>query len=251
MAKQSGIFPIEGTMENVTFYKTADGFMVRKKGGVSKERIASDPAYARTRENNSQFGLNAKSGKLLRASIASMLKKGKDSRVSSRLTKIMGEVAKHDHVSVRGQKKAAVGLENMEAVALLKGFNFNNRAVMETVLSAVYTADMASGIVTISSMIPEEQINAPQGATHVGFRSGFVSVNFITGESQTEYSEQIQLPLNLTPATVTLDPGAIPNAGAEAKTMVVLLLEFYQDLDGIKYPLLNGAHNALSIIDIE
>lgn len=80
MAKQSGILPIEGTIENMTFYKTEDGFKIRKKGGVSKERIMSDPAYARTRENLNQFGLNASAGKLIRASIATLLKKGKDSR---------------------------------------------------------------------------------------------------------------------------------------------------------------------------
>jgi len=251
MAKQSGLFPIEGTMENVTFYKTEDGFMVRRKGGVSKEKIANDPAYARTRENNNQFGLNAKSGKLLRVSIAALLKKGKDSRVSSRLTKVMGEVAKNDRVSVRGQKKTAIALEDSNATSLLKGFNFNNRAVMETILFSPYTADVASGIITISNIIPEEQIDAPQGATHVSFRSGFAAVNFVTEQTQTEYSEQVLLPLNLTPATVTLDPGAVPDAGVGAKMMVVLLLEFYQELDGIKYPLLNGAHNALSIVDIE
>lgn len=162
----------------------------------------------------------------------------------------MSEVAKSDHMSVRGQKKATIGIQDSQTLLLLKGFNFNKRAAMESILSAVYTADTATGIVTIQNLIPEEQIAFPQGATHVGFRSGFSAINFKSGESQTIYSEQVLVPINLTAVAVSLDPGAIPDTGTVAKKMVTLLLEFYQDVDGIKYPLKNGAHNALSILGI-
>lgn len=251
MPRQSGIFPIEGSMGNVTFYKSEDGFMIREKGGVSKERIATDPRFARTRENNNQFSLNAKAGKLLRDSITTLLKRGKDRRLSSRMSKIMSEIAKYDHTSIRGQKKVAIALENPEACAILTGFNFNSNAIMENVLTAVYTADIATGIINIPSVIPEEQVEAPGGATHVAFRSGFTAVNFATGETDTKYSEKVMLPLNLTPAPVTLDPLGIPDAGNDAKMIVVMLLEFYQELDGIHYPLMNGSYNALSILEIE
>lgn len=251
MAKQSGIFQIEGTLENVTFYKSAEGgYMVRKKSGVSKERIMNDPAYVRTRENLNQFGLNAKAGKLLRETIPTLLKKGKDSRVSSRLSKIMGEIAKHDHLSVRGQKKAALGIAIPEGIAWLKGFNFNKRAILSTILAAPCQVDNTTGVVTIASFIPEEQIAAPQGATHVGFRSGFTAINFETGVTETAYSPKVILPLNLTPESVTLTPETIPVSDAGSKRMVVLLLEFFQEVDGIKYPLSNGAHNALNILDM-
>ena len=51
MAKLSGILKIEGTLENLTFYKTQDGHLVKTKGGVSADRIANDPTFQRTREN--------------------------------------------------------------------------------------------------------------------------------------------------------------------------------------------------------
>ena len=47
MAKFDGIFNLEGTLKGMTFYKSKDGHMVRTKGGVSKERIAKDPAFER------------------------------------------------------------------------------------------------------------------------------------------------------------------------------------------------------------
>jgi hypothetical protein len=36
MAKQRGLFKAEGTLDEVTFYKSRDGFMIRQKGGVGR-----------------------------------------------------------------------------------------------------------------------------------------------------------------------------------------------------------------------
>ena len=56
MGKLDGIIKIQGTLDNLTFYKSADGHFVRTKGGVSKNRIKNDPAFKRTRENGTEFG---------------------------------------------------------------------------------------------------------------------------------------------------------------------------------------------------
>jgi hypothetical protein len=48
MGKSAGIIKIEGTLDGLTFYKSKDGYMVRTKGGVSKKRIMTNPAFART-----------------------------------------------------------------------------------------------------------------------------------------------------------------------------------------------------------
>ena len=55
---------MEGTMEDLTFYKGTDGYLVRTRGGVSRNRILNDPAFARTRENGMEFGSITGSGKL-------------------------------------------------------------------------------------------------------------------------------------------------------------------------------------------
>ena len=59
MAKLKGIIKLEGTLDNLTFYKAKEGYLVKTKGGVSKERIQNDPAFERTRENGSEFGSSA------------------------------------------------------------------------------------------------------------------------------------------------------------------------------------------------
>lgn len=50
MAQQKGILPVRGTIGNLTFYKSQDSYLVREKGGIEAKRMASDPAFQRTRE---------------------------------------------------------------------------------------------------------------------------------------------------------------------------------------------------------
>jgi hypothetical protein len=57
----------------MTFYKTQDGNLIKRKGGVSKQRIDNDPRFARTRENGEEFGNAAMSGKLVRDTVRSMM----------------------------------------------------------------------------------------------------------------------------------------------------------------------------------
>ncbi len=81
MAQSTGILKIEGTIEDLTFYKKDGKNYVRRKGGVSKERIANDPNFVRTRENGSEFGHSASAGKMLRLAASSMVFKAKDSQL--------------------------------------------------------------------------------------------------------------------------------------------------------------------------
>lgn len=92
MAQQKGIIKLRGTIGDITFYKTKDGHMAREKGGVDAKRIANDPAFQRTRENGAEFGRAGKAGKILRASIRTLLLNSADSRMVSRLTQSMIKV---------------------------------------------------------------------------------------------------------------------------------------------------------------
>ena len=69
MARQKGLIKLKGTMGDITFYRTADGYMAREKGGISAERMRTDPAFQRTRENMAEFGRAGKAGKVLRNSV--------------------------------------------------------------------------------------------------------------------------------------------------------------------------------------
>lgn len=248
MAKNDGIIKIKGTLDNMTFYKSTDGDMVRKKGGVSKKRIMKDPAFARTRENISEFTSSAQSGKLLRLAVNDLMQQAKDSRVTSRITQLMMKIQKLDTVDVRGQRKVAVGLEEDEGKALLLGFNFNKRANLSSVLRAPYSTDPVTGEVSIPDFQPAIGLIAPEGATNVGLRSAFVNVDFETGTYEGSSSSMEDLELDMSSTDVTLTPASVP-AGS-GTDLLLLLIEFFQEVNGEQYPLRNGAHNSLCIVDI-
>ena len=46
MAKQKGAFPMQGTLGNVTFFKSQDGFLVKQKSAVSKDKIMSSQSLS-------------------------------------------------------------------------------------------------------------------------------------------------------------------------------------------------------------
>ncbi|MAB49033.1 MAG: hypothetical protein CMC05_10425 [Flavobacteriaceae bacterium] len=248
MAKYKSLFDVQGTLGEVTFYKGEDGQYVRRKGGVSKNRILKDPNFERTRENLSEFGRAATSGKLMRRAINSLMLDAKDSRVTSRLTKVLNQVKNEDLTSARGQRNVATGLANPLGRARLKGFNFNAKSELDTVLMAQYTLDSATGEIVISDLIPNQQISAPEGATHLSFSAGFLNLDLATETKDLQLSNVVNLPINGIASTVTLTP-AVPAVGT-GQSYYVLKVAFFQEINGIQYPLKNGAFNALQLIEL-
>lgn len=125
MAKLKGILKIEGTLGDITFYKGKDGdYVAKTKSGVSKKQIEKDPAFARTRENGSEFGSVAHSGKLIRLGSSVLINKAKESTLNNRLVQILTKVKNLDVVPIRGSRQVAVGLATAEGKAFLKGYDF-------------------------------------------------------------------------------------------------------------------------------
>ncbi|MFD2909750.1 hypothetical protein ACFSX9_13515 [Flavobacterium ardleyense] len=248
MAKQESFLKVTGTLDGLTFYKSIDGHLVRTKGGVSKSRIMNDPAFIRTRENIAEFGSTAQSGKLLRTAIGTMLHRAKDPRVSSRMLGILSKVRKLDGTSARGQRIVGEGILNVAGKQLLKGFDFNNRAALQAVFHAPYSLDTITGIVSIPDFVPLEHLNVPEGATHVSFRSAFINLDFTTGKFDTQYSPIENAVLDMNTYSITLAPASVPvGSGSQ---LYLLLIEFFQEVNGVQYPLRNGAFNVLHLVDV-
>ena len=249
MAKQNSLIKIEGTIENLTFYKSANGHFVRTKGGVSKNRIMNDPAFVRTRENGTEFSSIAGSGKLLRTALGSMLFTAKDSRLTSRLVKVLAQVKNMDSSSVRGERNVAIGLTDAMGKSLLTGFDFNARASLGSVLNTSMSVDMATGEINIATFNPMEQMQSVRAATHFSLQSGFLNVDFETGAYELTQSLEVVFPLVQGVVTPVLTPTSVP-AGTGVK-MVVLLIEFFQKVNGEHYLLNNGAFNVLHLVAVD
>jgi len=248
MAKSNGILNIEGTVDNLTFYKKDGKSFVRKKGGIPKERILNDPNFVRTRENISEFTHSANSGKLLRTAIGSMVFKAKDNKLSSRMMQTMSKVKNSDKISPRGKRNVATGIATAEGKAHLRGFDFNNGAPLKSVLFAPFTLDTVTGEIAFNNFLPAEELQFPKGATHFSLQSAVLLLDFDTELSQTSHSAVTNLPINLVSSSPLLTPDSIPSGTGQ--TFFLLLISFYQEINGMQYSLKNEDYNVLHILDV-
>jgi hypothetical protein len=248
MAKQRGIFKVEGTLDDVTFYKSKDGFLVRQKGGVSAERIATDPAFERTRENQREFARAGKAGKVLRSALRSLLMNAADRLLVSRLFTAMMKVVKADATSDRGQRNVLDG-----ELELLEGFEFNEGGKLSQTLFAPYAGsiDRVSGSLSIAlpAFVPLNLLVAPAEATHYQIVSAGGFVDFETGSNGMQTESTGMLPIG-SDLSASVAHAFTVVAGSTKPLFLVLGISFYQQVNGKDYPLKNGAFNALSIVKV-
>jgi len=248
MAKQKGVFKIEGTLDDVTFFKRRDAYLVRNKGGVSKQRIMNDPAFARTRENGAEFTNVAHSGKMIRNANSVLIRKAYDGTLSNRLMKVLALVKNEDANSSRGNRTVYEGLLGTAGKNLLKGFDFNSRSQLTTVLQAPFVLDIVTGKVTVEDLVPLDMMAYPQNSTHVNFRTGFLNLDLETGAFEITYSPVVTLPLDMTVSSPEMLPTAVP-AGTGTQ-FYFFLIEFMQEVNGVQYALNDGKFNVLSLLDV-
>lgn len=245
MAKQTGIIKLKGTIGDISFYKTTDGHLARAKGGIDAQRIKTDPAFQRTRENGSEFGAAGKGGKLLRNSIRILLQNAKDKRVSSRLTTQVLKVVKTDTTNVRGERTIQDG-----TFGLLANFEFNINGKFNATMFAAFTNafDRASGDATVNIPVfkPTTHIAGPSGTTHFKIVTGVAELDFENETFAFDNDETAILPYDGND-TAIIDLTASAPANSVLPIVQVLGIEFYQEVNGEMYPLKNGSYNALAI----
>lgn len=249
MAQQKSTVQIQGTIGNLTFYKSQDGFMVKAKGSVSKSKIQSDPKFQRTRENMAEFGNAGHSGKILRTPFTGILQQSADNRMVSRLTSLMLKVVQSDTTSKRGKRKAANG-----DLTLLEGFDFNNKGILDTTFTAPYDLNYtrSSGDLSLDvpSFIPAQGIAAPQGASHYQLQLAACAIDLTSKKNLAQASGSSILAWD-NAATTALSLSLTLPAASTFPVVVLLQLLFMEQVNGDYYPLNNGAYNACSIIQVD
>ena len=246
MARQKGIIKLKGTIGDITFYKTKDGHLAREKGGIEASRIASDPAFQRTRENGAEFGRAGKAGKTLRTALRTLLLNSADNRMVGRLTQVMIKVIQADLVNERGLRNVIDG-----EAELLVGFEFNIGGKLGTSLFAPFvgTIDRVAGEISVNlaSFVPANMIAAPRGTTHFKIISAGAAIDFEAETFVVASSETAIIPWDNTPTAAINHVNAVdPNS--VSPLFLALGVEYYQEVNARMYPLKNGSYNPLALI---
>jgi len=250
MAKQTGIITLKGTIGGITFYHTSlDGDLAHQKSSLSKERVMTDDAFIRTRENAVEFGDACEAGKTLRGGLRAFLRLARDRRVTSRLVKGMMTVVHTDSTSVRGKRVVELG-----DLTLLKGFDFNKNAKLNEVFTAPFTTtvDRAAGTLTfgVPAFIPQDVIVAPVGTTHFKLVFQGSEIDFSTKVVNADSQTTAILPWDGT-ATSVISQIATVTAGTILPLFMTIGVQFYELVNGNYYPLMNHSYNSLQVVNVD
>lgn len=263
MSKQKGLIKLVGNIGGVSFYTSNGKYLARMAGGPTKERIQSDPSFARTRENNTEFGGAAKVGKALRTALSGVLQVMGGSRFTAQLTKIFKTINLKG-TGVRGKRTITL-TANKE---LLAGLDLNNKLSLTSVFTAPYTAsintDRNEVTYTIPAFTPANFIVAPSGATHFKLVTavGLVS-DYAFDEGSASYEPVVanengvgivsggtlqDLTTNSTATTLTATLPTGVATSTEVSVIACLGIEFYQKVGSVDYLLSQG--NTMKITNV-
>lgn len=262
MARNKSFVKLEGTLDNLTFYLKDGENLVKTKSSVSKNRIMTDSAYRRTRENMREFGGAARVGKAFRTAFSGIVKTMGDTYMGSRMNGLMKRINSYG-AGVRGERD----FEIVTYGEMLRGFEFNKTSPLDAqffAASALPTINASRD--EVSWIVPDFNtdsfIRKPDGATHfrLVLAAGYVSDyeystalagyepvdEYVNGMGGIIYSGDIPLTGMVGGVTtLSLDLSSIGVIPATVAMFVGTGIIFYQEINGDLYELAQG--NAMKV----
>lgn len=240
---------MKGQIGDLTFFKTRDGgYQVRMKGGVSAERIATDPRFQRTRENGAEFGRATSASKKLRDQLRDLFEQNVDNRISQRLSSRFSAVVKADADNERGERRVLA-----ENLPLLMGVECNKAASLTSIFygKLQYAYDRTAGEATLETGLfsPRRKIAKLEGATHVRFTLALQEFDADSADQPIVMESSPYIDVSLLAeqqvalsADLTADP---------SKAVILLVgIGYFQEVNNAYYPLANGLYNALTFVEV-
>lgn len=239
---------LEETLEGLVIIRTGNGFKIRRKPGPKREQLLKAPQFENSRASLADFIMSSKAGKLLRTSLKQGMMRVTDKGMYNRLTSSLHKVIQSDIIHAAGQRTVAGGQPE-----LLRGFEFNGRASVGTVLRTSYRThtNRMTGIatVTLDAFSPARILRAPAGATHFILHACASIVNFDNATYDSDAAQTEMIAVNAATANaVMLQMQLTP--GGEGPLFLAFGVCFIKIENGIAYPLSN-THNALKLAAVD
>lgn len=235
----------------MVIYKKKNGeFGLRKKGGISAERMATDPSFEQVRLNARDFAKAGKAAMLIKRAFATMTPRQANSDLFNRLTKACKAVIKSDLSHERGHRNLLEG-----DTGLLSQFEFNTAGVFSNTVYIPLQHDInrVAGTVSIEvpAFIPRESILAPGNATHCRIRAGVASINFDSSLHTFASAVSADILLDKAPRASETLTASIPPGTADP-VFIALAIEFLEMENGTEYPVSNSRFNLmqLAVVDV-
>jgi hypothetical protein len=151
-------------IDDVVYYTTKYGNLMRRKGNMDKQRFTEDPAFEASRKTSSEFGRTGKASALIRRAVKECNITAGTGTTHARLSKVFGEILRMDTTHPAGERQVLP-----EHLMALKGFAWDENFPIEKLVRAPYTVDKdATGVFTLTfpRFMAVTGLRRPEGATH-------------------------------------------------------------------------------------
>jgi hypothetical protein len=235
MGKQKGLIVLEGTIGGLNFYIRKGEALVRAAGGgFNGDAIKKKPSMVRVRENGSEFGGCMQVTKHFKMGIRPLLVLFRDGMMHQRLVQLFTRIKDCDLVSERGKRHVGQGILTATGKDLLNGYCIATGASLSTVLRQSYRFEWGlEGFVIDDFSV--SRVAFPKGATHLELIVGCLDFDFTSFATSFCKSEPLLVSKDFVGSRLVLAPSAMPEGNGTK--MGVVFLRFFQEINGVFYPL--------------
>ena len=237
MPVQTGLFQFRGTMGGVTVDRNGIARMAPQPRQITADR---------TKENNKEFGIAAKQARVIRSALAPLQIASR--LLPGRLTKQVRQGISLDNSNERGKRV----LSKREASIVLPGFQISELGTLESVGSLV-TA-VVNGQLTVQKVgggnLTKPDFRIPEGGTDIQIAALVTKVNINPNILQV-LDIQVTLSTENQNGEIVLPPiPVVSDPDADVITVVAVAVRFFQEVNGLLYPLDNRTFDVGKIIAV-
>ena len=195
MAKAALNFPFSNSLGDYSAYKMkgSDKIILRAKGGASKIKIKTDPAFERVRRNNAEFAGCSKAVSYIQRAFHG-IRHLSDHNITGSLVKISKIIQKLDTENNHGERSILFSRHKN----ILGGLNFNNHPGFDAVVNLSPGFVFSRSAYRVSLLFPELfpgiNLHCPANVTHYRFISvlGIIPDVVYSGDGYMQASEAIR-----------------------------------------------------------
>ena len=205
MAIQTGNIKYRGSFKSIRQYVNLHdpNTYAGEKGGANRDLILNNPAFARTRENMSEFSGCGAAVKAIRRGFLNLLPEQTDKRFTGRLMRIVKDINRRDYEGIRGQRAIMFSASRPLLATLVFNVLENVTDMLQNQLVSTHPITRADATLTITGLTIKPVL-VPKGATHFRVQNHlsvisdytysvdnrrYEPANLLNGQSAFKYSE--------------------------------------------------------------
>lgn len=210
MAKVFGSVQLVGTLDDLNFYITPDGNIVRERGktGNTKKSFRDNPIFTPVKQHSKDFGRCAKKAAVFRRLVKPFYDCAKDGSIAGRSNQLLHAIIKEDTEHERGQRQLHTGLQSAAALGFLIGFEGNKGRPLAQVLKKKLLFNWDKREINVKTIHPLRHLDWPDSASQVRLQLAISNWNCEADTFETSYSNPIVLErgVGLTKLAFELEP---------------------------------------------